>query len=143
MDTALDLRAVPATPAVGKSYARIARALLYWVPTCLVAFVAALGGVSSVLKVDSAIASIHHLGYPEYFAVLLGVAKLLGAAAMLAPVPRTLREWAYAGFTFDAIAATVSITAVGDPIGQAVGPVIFLGFVQVSYWVWRSRTAAV
>jgi hypothetical protein len=143
MDAALDLTAVSVTPAVTKSYVRIAKALLYWVPTSLVALGAFLGGVSSVLRVDSAVASIHHLGYPEYFAVLLGVAKLLGAVALLAPVSRTLREWAYAGFSFDAIAAMVSIAAVGDPIGQTVGPAVFLGLVQLSYWVWRSRTSSV
>jgi len=38
------------------------------------------------------------LGYPDYFLTMLGVAKLLSVVALLAPVPRWLREWAYAGF---------------------------------------------
>jgi len=33
---------------------------------------------------------------------LLGVTKLLGAAAILFSPFRILKEWAYAGYTFDA-----------------------------------------
>lgn len=42
----------------------------------------------------------HHLGFPDYFRILLGVAKILATPTLLVPlVPATLREWAYAGFT--------------------------------------------
>jgi uncharacterized membrane protein len=119
----------------------VSERLLYWIPTGLVALFTLLGGVGSVMRGDSTLAMLHHLGYPEYFAVLLGIAKILGAIALVAPVSRTLREWAYAGLTFDVIAAIVSIGAVGDPIGHVAFPVVFLGLVQLSFWVWRRRGA--
>jgi hypothetical protein len=81
----------------------------------------------------------HRLGYPEYFAMLLGTAQLLGVLAILAPVPRTLREWAYAGFTFDASAAIVSLLAVGSPISHVLPAAIALPLVLTSHRAWRTQ----
>ncbi len=78
-----------------------------------------------------------HLGYPMYFIKILGVAKLLGAAALLVNRPMRLKEWAYAGFTFDLIGAFVSHLAVGDPLTTALIPLGFLALMAVSYATWR------
>jgi DoxX-like family len=40
------------------------------------------------------------VGYPQQLRVLLGLAKLAGAIVLLLPRLPTLKEWAYAGFTF-------------------------------------------
>ena len=48
------------------------------------------------------------LGYPAYFLVILGVWKLLGVVAIAAPGLPRLKEWAYAGFSFDLSGAFVS-----------------------------------
>jgi hypothetical protein len=79
----------------------------------------------------------HHLGYPDYFRALLGIAKLLGVAAILgAGARRTLREWAYAGFTFDLLAASVSHALSGD--GQAaLVPLALVGLLAASYVLWH------
>ena len=55
-----------------------------------------------------------HLGYPAYFAVLLGVWKVLGGLAILAPRLPRLKEWAYAGMFFDLSGAAISHGSVGD-----------------------------
>ncbi len=115
--------------------------LLYWIPTIPVALFMAGGGIADALHVESALAVIRHLGYPDYFLTLIGVAKVLGGVALLAPVPRTLREWAYAGFTFDLLAAAFSHATVGDPIGHVVTPLIGLALVQFSFRAWRYRSA--
>lgn len=78
-----------------------------------------------------------HLGYPMYLLTILGVAKLLGAAALLVSRPVRLKEWAYAGFTFELIGAFVSHLAVGDPLTTALIPVGFLALMLVSYATWR------
>jgi len=57
--------------------------------------------------------ALEPLGYPAYFLRLLGVAKLLGVAALLLPGRPLLKEWAYAGFTFDLLAALASHLATG------------------------------
>ena len=49
--------------------------------------------------------TVGQLGYPMHFLTILGIAKILGAAALLLPVPERLKEWAYAGFTFNLLGA--------------------------------------
>jgi len=113
--------------------------LLYWIPTILIALNWTFGGASSLLKAPTSIEVFHRLGYPDYFATMLGTAQLLGVLAVLAPVPRTLREWAYAGFTFDASAAIISLLAAGSPISSALPAAISLPLVLTSYRAWRAR----
>lgn len=72
----------------------------------------------------------------------MGIAQLLGVVALFAPVPRTLREWAYAGFTFDIGAAILSILSVGDPLSHVILPLYALTMLQLSYFAWRRRERA-
>ena len=114
--------------------------LLYWIPTILIALNWTFGGASSLLKAPTSVEVFHRLGYPDYFATMLGTAQLLGVLAVLAPVPRILREWAYAGFTFDASAAIISLLAVGSPISHVLPAAISLPLVLTSYRAWRAQT---
>lgn len=114
--------------------------LLYWIPTALVVLVMGAGGLVDAIRADAAVAVIVHLGYPVYFATLVGVAKVLGAIAIVAPVPRTVREWAYAGLAFDVTAAAVSHATVGDPVFNPLFALLVLALVLVSYSGWRRRT---
>src|SRR3954467_13710722 len=78
-----------------------AHKLGYWITTALVALAFASGGVFDILKPPPVAATMAHLGYPVYVAVILGGWKLLGTAALLAPGLPRLKEWAYAGILFD------------------------------------------
>jgi hypothetical protein len=113
------------------------------VATGLFATVMVASGVLYLVGPAPIAAEFHHLGYPDYFRHLLGVAKLLGAIALVAP-PRwpTLREWAYAGFAFDMIAAVASHAASGEPVGVAIPPLFALGLLAVSYLTRRSARLA-
>ena len=71
------------------------------------------------------------MGYPQQLRVLLGIAKLAGAIVLLLPRLPTLKEWAYAGFTFTWIAATVAHYLAQD--GLFLMPVALLGSLAVSY----------
>jgi hypothetical protein len=74
-----------------------------------------------------------HLGYPMYIFKFLAVAKILGVIAILVPGNRRLKEWAYAGFTFDLIGAVYSGLAVGDPITMWIPVFVGLIFIFGSY----------
>jgi hypothetical protein len=77
---------------------------------------------------------IRHLGYPEYFGVLLTVFKILGSLALIIPkVPSRVKEWAYVGFGFDFISACVSHWVVDGFGGQTIFPLIVLGILVLSY----------
>jgi DoxX-like family len=101
----------------------------------------ALSGVLLLVGPQDVAATVHHLGYPDYFRRLLGFAKLLGVTALALPLPSpTPREWAYAGCTFTCIAASVSHAMSGDPIGKVVSPLVSLAILAASY-VLRRRLA--
>jgi len=55
-----------------------------------------------------------HVGYPQQLRIILGIAKPLGAIALLVPGLPKLKEWAYAGFTFAWICAVVAHYLAGD-----------------------------
>ena len=107
------------------------RNIVYWGATGLVAIVALLGGFSYVTNTAEAIENFRHVGYPQQLRVLLGIAKLAGAIVLLLPRLPTLKEWAYAGFTFTWIAATVAHYLAAD--GKSLLPVALLGSLAVSY----------
>src|SRR5258705_10677808 len=99
------------------------------------------GGISELMHTEGSNQVMRSVGYPVYLNTILGGAKLLGVAAILLPVPRTLREWAYAGFAFDIAGATASFVAVGQVNWLLLIPIISLALVQTSYLTWRRRTA--
>jgi len=107
--------------------------VIFWVSTTLIFL---FEGVMPALTSQSEMAKqgIAHLGYPAYFGVMLAVFKVLGALVLIIPkVPATLKEWAYAGFTFDFIAASVSHAAVDGIKFDAFFPMIVLAVLMVSY----------
>ena len=117
--------------------------IAYWITTILGPASFVIGGVLNLSQTEQVVATMHHLGYPVYFASLLGIWKLLGAIAIVVPGLPRLKEWAYAGFFFDLTAAAVSRAAVGDGAGDIVAPLVFLALVLAS-WALRpaSRTLA-
>ncbi len=109
------------------------RRIAFWALTGLVAVPNALAGLGYLSGADEVLVNFTRLGFPLYFATLLGVWKLLGAAALLTrKVPR-LTEWAYAGYGFVLSGAVVSHVAAGDPVGTAVPPLVMLGLLIGSY----------
>lgn len=51
---------------------------------------------------------------PVYFLFFMGLTKLLGIIALFIPGFPKVKEWVYAGFTFDLVGAIYSTLAVGD-----------------------------
>ncbi|GEN06678.1 DoxX-like family protein [Myxococcus fulvus] len=109
----------------------------YWVVTGLVSLSAAGSAFLYLTDAPAMVSAFEHLGYPAYFRTLLGIAKLLGVVALWAPLPRTVREWAYAGFAIDFVAAAVSHTAMGDPAGKSVAPVALFALLIASHQLWH------
>src|SRR5690606_25254234 len=88
---------------------------------------------------DQATVGTRPLGYPDYFAYALIVCKALGVVAIAAPGVRpTLREWAYAGLSFNLIFASLSHAFVDKNIGFIIMPLVFLAILAVSY-VYRRK----
>ena len=117
--------------------------IIYWISTGLVSALMTLSAIPDIIKVPDAVEMVtKHLGYPLYFLVFIGVAKLLGSIAILVPGFPRIKEWAYAGFFFDLIAAVYSSISVGDSVGKWAP--IFVGFALVgcSYIYHHKRIKA-
>jgi uncharacterized membrane protein YphA (DoxX/SURF4 family) len=115
----------------------------YWATTGLSALALAGIGVADLLRAPPMLAGLAHLGYPAYFATILGAWKLAGVVAILAPGFPRLKEWAYAGFFFTLSGAAMSHAASGDPLGNILFPVVLLGIVATSWALRPAREAAV
>src|SRR6266850_7740207 len=92
----------------------MARTITYWVTTILMAAMSAFAGFSYLTGSPQAVEGFAHVGYPQQLRVILGIAKPLGAIALLIPGFAVLKEWAYAGFTFAWIAAACAHYLAGE-----------------------------
>src|SRR5678816_4921325 len=90
-----------------------AMTIAYWIVTALFCLQMSFTAYAQ-LRLPQVAESFTHLGFPGYFRVELSVAKLLGVALLLAPVPVRLKEWAYAGFAIDLASAVIAHVSVGD-----------------------------
>jgi uncharacterized membrane protein len=105
---------------------------VYWGSTGLVALFMLFSGVMYFVA-DAPADTFERLGFPDYFRIQLGIAKLVGGVALLIPLPRWMKEWTYAGFTIDFASALIAHLAVGDPVSTMVMPVVLLAVLMVSY----------
>ena len=105
----------------------------YWAATGLFCALLGFSGIAHTARIDFVAEGVTGLGYPAYLMTILGVAKLLGVVALLAPGRPVLKEWAYAGFTFNLLGAAISHGFVGDPLGEALRPLGLLAFCAASY----------
>lgn len=115
--------------------------LAYGLSTGLFVLALAASGIMELIQHEEMIKGFQHLGYPTYLLTILGVAKLLGVAALVYPRWRTLTEWAYAGFVFDLIGASASHAFSGDPVANIISPLVFLGILSASYYLFHHKPA--
>jgi uncharacterized membrane protein YphA (DoxX/SURF4 family) len=117
--------------------------IIYWIATGLLLALMLFSGITNALNTpESAQYVTKHLGYPPYFTQYIGIAKILGVIAILIPGYPRIKEWAYAGFTFDLISATYSFIAIGDPVKDWAPMFIFFIILSVSYIYHHKRLRA-
>jgi hypothetical protein len=111
----------------------------YWVTTGIVALVLFSGGFFHVIQQTGAVEGITGLGYPSYLVPILGVWKMLGGVALVAPRTPRLKEWAYAGTIFDLTGAALSHAAHGSVVGHIVWP-LGLAALAIASWALRPES---
>lgn len=114
--------------------------ILFWTATIIIAL---FEGLMPALTSQTELAQegIRHLGYPQYFGNALVIFKVLGVLALIIPaIPKRIKEWAYAGFAFDFIFATISHGAVDGMNGQTFFPLVVLAILIVSYRYYHILT---
>ncbi|MEH6306312.1 DoxX family protein [Olivibacter sp. CPCC 100613] len=109
--------------------------IIFWVATTIIILWEGVMPLSTILFAPQYVnAGTKPLGYPDYFAYTLIICKTLGVLAISYPkTPGRLKEWAYAGLTFNLIFAFVSHASVDKNIGFMLMPLVVLGILVVSY----------
>lgn len=114
---------------------------IYWVSTSLAML---LGATSAFFYFTSTfmIEAIKHLGFPDYFRIELGTAKIIGLLVILIPrVPKMVKEWAYVGFAITFISGCIAHSLV-DGIGKGLAPALPLTALVISYYYFRKLNYA-
>lgn len=110
--------------------------IIFWVSTSIILLWEGIMPLSTLLFMPEYVnAGTKPLGYPDYFAVTLIIFKFLGALTIsLPPISRRLKEWAYAGLTFNLVFAVISHAVVDQNPGFILLPIIVMILLGLSYF---------
>ena len=111
--------------------------LLYRIITVMFAALLLMAGITEAIVHESGKEIMRHLGYPEHVLHVIGTGKILAAIALVQRRFPTVREWAYAGVTFNLVGAFVARAAAGDSLALILSPLIFLSVLFVSYFLGK------
>lgn len=113
-----------------------------WGITAILAFVMFSGGIGELTHQWGTLDTARVLGYPAYFLTIIGVWKVLGSLALLAPGFPKLKEWACAGIFFNMTGAAASHALAGDwgPYAFHVTVTSFLGLLALALLALKPRS---
>jgi uncharacterized membrane protein YphA (DoxX/SURF4 family) len=115
--------------------------VFYWIITGLFAAFMLMSGFFDAISAPDALKVFKDLQLPAYLSPFLGVAKLLGAIAILIPGLPRIKEWAYAGLFFDLLGATYCSIGSGHPLSQATFMLLPFAFLFTSYALYHRKSA--
>jgi hypothetical protein len=112
----------------------------YWTATIIFSLAMLMDGIAGIMLEETGQQVMAQLGYPVYIMLILGIAKVAGVIAILQTRYRTIKEWAFAGFTFNFLGAAASWLLIGKGLEMIIAPFVALAFMFVCYYLWK-RTA--
>lgn len=113
--------------------------IIYWIATIWLSLGMSASAVAQLLRIPEGVEAMAKLGYPKYLMTILGVWKILGAIAILAPRYPLVKEWAYAGFFFVTSGALISHVVMRESIGDTFPSILLLTLTVVS-WYFRPES---
>lgn len=116
--------------------------ILYWSLTSLFCLMMLMDGIAGLMREHTGVVAMQQLGYPVYIMSILGAAKILGALALLQPKYRTLKEWAFAGFTINFIGAAASTAFAGMGLPGMAPALVMLLVLFGLYFLWKRYRAS-
>jgi hypothetical protein len=129
------------TPALAARSRSKGAVIAFWIVTGLLCLWMAFTAYAQ-LSVPAVADAYKEIGFPSAaFRIELSVAKFLGIAALLFPVPARIKEWAYAGFGIVFISAFIAHTSVGQGPAHWLWSVVAFALLAVSYSLRPSRQA--
>lgn len=115
--------------------------IAYWICTVLFLLMMGFSAVMSFQHNPEGDKMMAHIGITPKVMPFLAVLKVLGIIAILTPGLPRLKEWAYAGFTFDVIGAMFLFFAAGDPVKDWAFMLLILALIFASYFLWHKKVS--
>jgi len=109
---------------------------IYWIATAIMCLVFLFSAYNYFFNYEMIAGFFEQFGFPTWLIFPLAIAKVLGVIAVLTDVSNFLKEWAYAGFFFDAALALVAHQIAG---GGAMFSIIALIAIVVSRYFWNKK----
>ncbi|WP_281986391.1 DoxX family protein [Aquimarina aggregata] len=104
--------------------------IIYWIATGLMTLVFSFSAGMYLFNYERASGFFENLGFPTWLIYPLAIAKILGLIAILSRKVTLLKEWAYAGFFFDAVLAFFAHQMIGD--GEWIPSIIAIVTILIS-----------
>ena len=112
--------------------------LFYWLPNGILLLLMVGSGIMYFFNAEEVAKVFVQMGYPVYTMYFNAAAKILGGIAIVAPVPRFLKEFAYAGYLYIMLLAAQA-TWMTMPPGSIWMMLVFIGIWALAYWQYRVR----
>ena len=106
--------------------------IMYYASTGIISVIMLFIAFETLTKPEVKV-SMAHLGFPDYFRIELGIAKIIGAVLIWMPF-RLLKEIAYIGFAIMFASAFIAHYVMGDSIIKVITGVVFLVILFTSYF---------
>jgi uncharacterized membrane protein YphA (DoxX/SURF4 family) len=113
-------------------------AYLYWTLLILLAVFFLISGYLEITKNPATYLKTLKMGYPPFFILTLGISKILGVIALLIPNLKRLKEWAFAGFTFDVLFAFISGFAINSYADCLKASIVFC-LLMLTYSLYMNK----
>ncbi len=115
--------------------------IIFWIFTVLLILMMLFSAYGAFFPTPEGETMMKQIGYPYSVLKLLAVLKVLGSIALVVPGFPRLKEWAYAGFTFDLIGAAFAFLAIGASITDVWFMALGLLFLFISYFSYHKLNA--
>ncbi len=109
--------------------------IIYRVITGLFTVLVLIGASQYFLNHEMVKEMFEGIKYPTYLIYPMGIAKISGIIAIWFVKSKTIKEWAYAGFTFNFLLAISAHLDVSD--GEFAPAILALVFCLASYFYYR------
>ncbi len=108
---------------------------IYRISTGLLTLVMGFSASMYFAQHDMVVEKFTSLGFPAFIIYPLAIAKILGLVAIWTNKSKMLKEWAYAGYTFELLLAAGAHLSIAD--GEHMAPLVVLLIALISYAFYR------
>ncbi len=115
--------------------------IIYYTATGLFTASMSISIIMYIFVHDVALEAFTNLGFPTFIIYPLAIAKLLGLVAIWTGKSKLLKEWAYAGFSFNLVLGVSAHLAIGD--GEFAPALVAMILVLISYIFNKKRQEVV